>query len=72
MGFLWKRCSVKGTPQGGGENFLVCVELEREAEGSSRVVCRPGGPLVSPQGSQISLGIARGISGFLAHRCRVE
>ena len=72
VGCLWKCSSVKGTPQGEGENFLVCVELGRGAEGSSRVVCRPGGPFVSPQGSQISLGIVRGISGFLAHSGRVE
>ena len=25
---------------------------------------------LSPQGSQISLGVVRGTSGFLAHRCR--
>ena len=72
MGFVWKRCSVKGIIQGAGENFLVCVELGHGAEGSSRVVCRPGGPLMSPQGSQISLGIVRGISGFLMHLYRVE
>ena len=37
------------------------MELGRETEGSSRVVCRPGVPLVSPQGSQIAFGIARSL-----------
>ena len=31
-----------------------------------------GKPLVSPQGSHISFGVARGTSGFLVHRCRDE
>ena len=39
------------------ENFVVCMMLWQEAEGSSRVACRPGRPLFSPQGSQISLAL---------------
>ena len=29
-------------------------------------------PLMSPHGSQMSLGVARGTSGFLEHCCRDE
>ena len=67
VGFLWKRCSVKGPPKRAGANFVVRVELGQEAEGSSRVACRPRGLLVSAQESQISFGFARGTLGLLAH-----
>ena len=70
--FFGNNTAQKGLLKHAGENFIVCVELWGEAEGSSRVACQPGGPLVSPQGRQISFGVARGTSGFLVHRCRDE
>ena len=64
--------ALKGLLNRAGENFVVCVELWREAYGSSRVAFRPEEPLVSPQISQISFGVVRGTSGFLVPRCRDE
>ena len=53
---------------------MVFLKLQREVLGSSRVVMGDSGnlrePLLLPRGSQASIHVVRGTSGFFLNRCR--
>ena len=55
-----------------GRISCVFLELGQETSGSSRVMTGTSrDTLVLPQESQVSMRVARGLSGFLSSRCRV-
>ena len=62
----------KGLLKHAGENFVVGLELWRKLRVPLELCIDLGDLFASPQGSQISFGIMRGTSGFLAHHCRDE
>ena len=51
---------------------MVCLKLWQKLSVPLELRVDLGDALQSLQGSQISFGVARGTSGFLEQRCRVE
>jgi len=51
---------------------VVCLKLWQKLSVPLELRVDLGDALQSLQGSQISFGVARGTSGFLEQRCRVE
>ena len=71
MGFLGKRCSVKGPHLTLRGEFCVFLwSCGRKLRVPLEVPGHLGDPLGFPQGSQICFQVARGTSGFLSHHCR--